>query len=170
MAITVTTGTLPLALVEALGNKPGQMYLYMEYVNLSTNVPDFTTAAAILNFNNPLSYYSGLATTANFLRVPAFRSPIVSSNVTVNDGQAVITYLGQSTPGIVGVKIGNSAFGTNSICYGAALVYGPHETDYTQDLVIARSYFTPSAERLIKTAASELFITFPLTLNSTRAT
>lgn len=170
MAITVTTSTLPLAVLEGLSDKPGRMYIYMEYANVASNVPDYSTASVITYFENPLGYYAGLDSGKNFLRVSALRSPVVSNTVTLSTGQATATYLAQSEPGIAGVIPGNASFGTNSICYGAALVFAPVETDRTRDIVLARSYFTNSSERLIKTAASELFITFPLTFNSTKAT
>lgn len=169
MAITVTTGTLPLAIIEGLSEQPGRMYIYMEYAS-SGNVPTYTAVANIPNFNNPLSYYSGLSNSQNFIRVPALRNPIVSSTVTETTGQATCVYLGQSSPSSVKINPNGLNFTTNVICYGAALVYAPSDTDYTRDLILARSYFTDSSERLTKSATSELFISFPLTLNSTKAT
>lgn len=170
MAITVTTGTLPLAVLEGLSDRPGRMYIYMEYANSSGDIPTYTAVGNVPNFENPLTYYLNLETPKNFLRVAALRSPVLASSVTSTAGQATATYLAQSEPGIAGIRLGNAAFGTNSICYGAALAFAPAVSDHTQDIVLARSYFTAASERLTKTAASELFITFPLTFNSTKAT
>jgi hypothetical protein len=171
MAITVTTGTLPLALAETLSSAPAKVYIYMEYANSSGAVPaSFTTASNILNFSNPLSYYSDLENTKNFLRIPAIRNPAIVNTVGANSGLATTTYIAQTDAASQGVLSGNAAFGTGSICYGAALVLAKDDNDRTQDIVMARSYFVGSTERLTKSAASELFITFPLTINSTRAT
>lgn len=177
MSITVTTGMLPAAISESLSDKPSQMYIYMEYVNDVSSIPvAFTSAQNIYavesHFNSPSSYYldfqSGL--NFNYIRVPAIRSPIVEHVKTNNSSEAITLYLAQSTPGIIGVKANGPSFGTNSICYGAALVLVPDINDVTKDLIMARSYFTAASERLTKSAASELFITFPLKINSTKAT
>lgn len=169
MAITVTTGTLPLALLEGLSDKPGRMYIYMEYANAANNVPNYAIVSNVPNFENPLTYYANLPATRNFLRVFALRSPVVASTISATSAQATATYLAQSEPGIAGVLPSGASFGNTSICYGAALVFAPAENDHTQDIILARSYFTAANEYLAKTAASELFITFPLTFNSTKA-
>lgn len=172
MAITVTTGTLPLGIATAFSDNAFSVYIYMEYANNSNNVPTtFNTASNITNFNNPLSYYSNLEDTKNFVRVPAIRNPVIDNSITSSAGQATTTYLAQTSPTTVEVLGGDHVkFGTNSICYGAALVLAPDNADYTKDIILARSYFTASGERLTKTASSELFVTFPLTINSTKAT
>lgn len=171
MAITVTTGTLPLAIATAFSDASYKMYIYMEFTNAEANIPAFTTSSAITNFDSPLSYYSSLASTRNFLRVPAIRNPNVENTITATTGEATTIYLAQTNPETVAVLGGaNAAFGATSICYGAALVLGRNDNDYTEDIVLARSYFTASGERLIKTSTSELFVTFPLTVGSEKAT
>jgi hypothetical protein len=171
MALTVTTGTLPLALAETLSSAPAKVYIYMEYANSSGAVPtSFTTASNITNFSDPLGYYSNLDSTKNFLRVSAIRNPNIANSVGANSGAATTVYIAQTDASTQGVLSGNAAVSTGSICYGAALVLALDDNDRTRDIVMARSYFVGSTERLIKSAASELFITFPLTINSTRAT
>lgn len=170
MATTVTTGTLPLALAEALSNRPFKMYIYMEYANNSADIPtSLNTSSNIGNFDNPLAYYLGLDNTKNFLRVPAIRNPAVDSLVGTTAAQATTTYIAQTTPESTRAISANPAFGTGSICYGAALVLAPDANDPTKDIVMARSYFTASGERLTKSSASELFVTFPLTMTSAKA-
>jgi hypothetical protein len=171
MATTVTTGTLPLALAEALSDRPFKMYIYMEYANNSANIPtSLNTDANISNFNNPLDYYLNLDNTKNFLRVSAIRNPLVETVFGQSVSSATTTYIAQTTPDSARVISANPAFGTGSICYGAALVLAPSDTDITKDIVMARSYFTASGERLTKSSASELFITFPFTISSSKAT
>jgi hypothetical protein len=172
MATTVTTGTLPLALAETFSNSPVKVYIYLEYANNANDIPtSFNTAGNITNFDNPLAYYSGLAANSrNFLRVPAIRNPTITNIVDATSGQTTTTYIAQTAPDSVKVLSAGPTFGNTSICYGAALVLAKNDADYTQDIVMARSYFTASTERLTKSSASELFITFPLTINSTKAT
>jgi len=170
MSITVPTGTLPAAISEALNERPIKMYVYLEYTNSAGNIPAYTTVAVVPNFDAPLTYYTGLANTNNYLRVPAVRSPFLAGTSTPTTGQTITTYLAQSAPGNVGVNANGANFANGSICYGAALVVALDENDRTKDIVVARSYFTIDSERLTKTAASELFITFPFTVNSIKAT
>jgi hypothetical protein len=171
MATTVTTGMLPRAISEALSDKPSRIYIYMEYANIEGNIPtSFSTAGNITNFEFPTQYYTTLnASNRNFIRVPAIRNPIIETSTNGNESQATTVYLAQSTPTAIGVLNNGPAFGTGSICYGAALVLAPEPDDITKDLIIARSYFTGASERLTKSSASELFITFPLKINSTKA-
>jgi len=170
MAITVTTGTLPTAISEALSDKPTKMYIYMEFANTTSNIPtSFTVAENIPNFANPNTYY--LTTIPqngrNFIRVPAVRNPVVEVVINSTSGTSTTVYMAQSIPGQNGVHSSTAVdFGTGSICYGAALVLAKDDVDITNDIVLARSYFTNSSERLVKTGASELFVTFPLVVSS----
>ena len=169
MSITVPTGTLPAAISEALNERPIKMYVYLEYTNGAGNIPAYTAVGAVPNFEAPLTYYTGLANTNNYLRVPAVRSPFLTGTNTDVAGQTITTYLAQSAPGNTGINASGVNFANGSICYGAALVVALDENDRTKDIVVARSYFTLEAERLTKTSASELFVTFPFTVNSTKA-
>lgn len=167
MPITITTGILPLAISEALSDKKLKTYIYLEYANSSGDIPvGYTTGANIPNFNNPMDYYLNIASTSNFLRVPALRSPILESTTTTTTSKTTTTYLAQSFPGVLPYRA-SPAFNTTSICYGAALVLVPESADITQDLVVARAYFVDAT--LLKTASSELFVTFPFTVNATKA-
>lgn len=141
------------------------MYLYLEYANVSGNVPSYTTAASIPNFADPKTYYNGLSN-KNYLRVPAIRDPNVVSGVVSTTYTTTTTFFGQSTSTSSGVNAGTS-FGTNSICYGAALVLVQDEGDRTQDLILGRTYFTDVSERITKTSSSEIFVTFPFAVNVT---
>jgi hypothetical protein len=166
MAITATTGSLPLALAEVLSDKPTRMYMYMEYVNNAGDVPSITSAGGVTNFSNPLSYYLNLEDKKNYIRVPAIRNPSVSFAVNSISGESVTTYFAQSADTSTGILtgVGRSVFGPSSVCYGAALVLGLDETDHTKDIVIARAYFTNENERLTKSSASQLFVSFPLSI------
>lgn len=169
MSITVPTGTLPAAISEALNERPIKMYVYLEYTNGAGNIPAYTAVGNVPNFDAPLTYYTGLANTNNYLRVPAVRSPFLTGTNTDVAGQTITTYLAQSAPGNTGINASGVSFANGSICYGAALVVALDENDRTKDIVVARSYFTLESERLTKTAASELFVTFPFTVNSIKA-
>jgi hypothetical protein len=162
---TTFTADLPKALAQAVAEQPTKMYLYLEYTNNA--VPIYTSASSISSsFSDPKSYYSGL-TTANFLRVPAVRDPNVVSTVASNTYTTTTTFFGQSTAATTGILSNSQTFGTNSICYGAALVLVLDEADRTKDLVIGRSYFTSSSEYITKTASSQVFVTFPFTTSVT---
>lgn len=164
--VTAFTAELPKALAKALAEQPHKMYLYLEYTNSSGSVPTgYTAAANIPNFADPKTYYNGLSG-KNYLRVPAVRDPNVSNSVVSSNYSTATTFFGQSTSTSAGVNAG-TAFGTNSICYGAALVLVPDEGDRTQDLIMGRTYFTDAGERITKTASSEIFVTFPFTVTAT---
>lgn len=166
--ITVLTAETPAGLAEALADKPTKMYMYLEFANNSSFVPAYTTAASIPNFANPKTYYSSLSTRLDYLRVPAIRQPTTSSSVVGSTYSTSTIFVGQSFPPYTSI---NNAltFTTGSICYGAALVLVPDENDRTKDLIIARAYFTPSSEYLVKTASSEVFVSFPFTSSVTSA-
>ena len=163
MPITVLTSELPAALAIAVSGKPHKMYMYLEYANISENVPNYTSV--VPNFESPKTYYAGLGANKNYIRVPAVLDPTV---VNSSSGTApsitytsTSTYFGQSNTVSVGVNTGGFAFGNNVYCYGAALVLCPDDSDKTKDLVMARAYFTDST--LQKTSSSELFVTMPFT-------
>ena len=163
MPITVLTSELPAALAIAVSGKPHKMYMYLEYANISENVPNYTSV--VPNFESPKTYYAGLGANKNYIRVPAVLDPTV---VNSSSGTApsitytsTSTYFGQSNTISVGVNTAGAAFGNSVYCYGAALVLAPDDADRTKDLVMARAYFTDSA--LQKTSSSELFVTMPFT-------
>lgn len=165
--ITTFTAELPLGLAQAVAEQPHKMYLYLEYTNTSGEIPtSYTTAVSIPNFSNPKVYYSGLAN-KNFLRVPAIRDPNVTSSTAGNPVTYTVTatFFGQS--GGAAGELSGTAFGNNSICYGAALVLAAPGADRTADVILARTYFTGVSERLTKTASSELFVTFPFSVSVT---
>lgn len=169
MPITKITGSFPLAMSELLANKPAKMYMYMEYTNSASDVPVMDAAAINANFANPTTYYSTLANTRNYIRVSAAKNPVpvmISDN---NFQEITNTYFAQSALGAQ-VLTGSDRpnFGNGSICYGAALVLALQENDHTKDIVIARSYFTGANEPLTRTATSEVFISFPLSIRSTK--
>jgi hypothetical protein len=168
MAITLFTSDLPKALAEALVDRPHKVYLYLEYTNASGTVPTgYTSSAAIPNLVDPRLYYSTLATTKNYLRVPAVRDPNVVASGTAPTYAITTTFFGQSNAAGASANPVSAAFGTGSICYGAALVLAPSAEDKSQDLIIGRSYFVGAQEYLTKTASSELFVTFPFTTTVT---
>ena len=164
--ITTFTAELPLGIARAVAEQPHKIYLYLEYTNNSGNIPvGYTSAAAIPNFSNPKTYYSGLSN-KNYLRVPAIRDPNITSTTAGNTYSTTTNFFGQSSGTSAG-ELAGTAFGTGSICYGAALVLAEIETERTSDIILARAYFTGGAEYLTKTASSELFVTFPLTISVT---
>ena len=164
--ITVLTSELPAALAIAVSGKPHKMYMYLEYASGSESVPDYASGNAVPNFESPKTYYAGLGSTKNYIRVPAVLDPTV---VNSSSGTApsitytsTSTYFGQSNTVSVGVNTSPApAFGNSVFCYGAALVLAPDDADRTKDLVMARAYFTDST--LQKTSSSELFVTMPFT-------
>ena len=163
--ITVLTSELPAALAIAVSGKPHKMYMYLEYASGSGSVPDYPSGGAVPNFESPKTYYAGLGSTKNYIRVPAVLDPTV---VNSSSGTApsitytsTSTYFGQSNTISVGVNTAGAAFGNSVYCYGAALVLAPDDADRTKDLVMARAYFTDST--LQKTSSSELFVTMPFT-------
>ena len=162
--ITVLTSELPAALAIAVSGKPHKMYMYLEYA--SSGVPDYASGGAVPNFESPKTYYAGLGSTKNYIRVPAVLDPTVvnssSGTAPTITYTSTSTYFGQSNTVSVGVNTSPApAFGNNVYCYGAALVLCPDDSDKTKDLVMARAYFTDST--LQKTSSSELFVTMPFT-------
>ena len=163
--ITVFTSELPKALAESVADKPHKMYMYLEYAT-SGSAPTYTAGADVPNFADPKTYYSGLVSSKNYLRVPAITDPNV---VQASSGSAptvtyttTTTFFGQSnSSSTAGVNPTGTSFVNNVVCYGAALVLAPDAQDPTKDLIIARGYFTDAL--LTKTSSSELFVTFPFT-------
>jgi len=160
--VTVFTSEFPQAMAEAISEKPHKMFMYLEYINGSP--PNYPDASSVLGFSDPKAYYSGLGSSSNYLRVPAIKDP----NVQLNNSSpysATVNFFGQSNSAATGVNESGAPFGSGVTCYGAALVLAPFEQDKTQDLIIARAYFTNAP--LIKTASSELFVTFPFSTSIT---
>lgn len=166
--ITVLTAETPIGLAEALADKPTKMYMYLEYASGAGSVPAYTTAGSVPNFANPKTYYSSLASSLDYLRVPALRQPTTSSSVAGNTYSTSSVFVAQSLPPYTPIK-GNQSFATGVVCYGAALVVVPDENDRTKDLIVARAYFTDGSEYLVKTASSEVFVSFPFTTSVTSA-
>jgi hypothetical protein len=158
MAFTVFTAELPRAMAEAISGKPHNMYLYLEYASSGT-APTYNDSTAIsASFADPKTYYNNLGSNANYIRVPALRDPNVA--LTSSDPYTATTnFFGQSSAAVAGVNPSGAGFGTGVDCYGAALVLVVDEADRTKDLIMARAYFTDDV--LTKSAASELFVTFP---------
>lgn len=160
-AFTVFTAELPKALSEAISGAPYKIYMYLEYAT-SGNVPNYPQSSAIGDsFTDPKAYYNDLASTANYLRVPALRDPNVINSV-LDPYSTTTNFFGQSTGSVSQVNSSGAAFATGVNCYGAALVLAKDDLDRTKDLVMARSYFTE--DPLVKTSASELFVTFPFVI------
>lgn len=160
-AFTIFTAELPKALSEAISGAPYKIYMYLEYAT-SGDVPGYQDSSDIGgSFTDPKAYYNDLAPTANYLRVPALRDPNVINSV-LNPASTTTNFFGQSTGSVSQVNSSGAAFATGVNCYGAALVLAKDDLDRTKDLVMARSYFTD--EPLVKTSASELFVTFPFVI------
>jgi len=165
--VTTFTAELPLGIAKAVAEQSHKMYLYLEYTNAAGHIPTgYTTATAIPNFPDPKEYYKALIN-KNYLRVRAIRDPNIVSSVVGGVYTTSTNFFGQSSGSSVGQLFGQDAFGTNSICYGAALVLAVDENEPSSDVILARAYFTQPTERLTKTASSELFVTFPLTVSVT---
>lgn len=166
--ITVLTAETPVGLAEALADKPTKMYMYLEYASAAGDVPAYTTAGSVPNFANPKTYYSSLNNKLDYLRVPAIRQPTTSSSVVGSTYSTSSVFVAQSLPPYTPIR-GSQAFTTGVVCYGAALVVVPDENDRTKDLIVARAYFTGGSEYLVKTASSEVFVSFPFTTSVTSA-
>lgn len=166
--ITVLTAETPIGLAEALADKPTKMYMYLEFADGAGSVPAYTTAGSVPNFASPKTYYSSLTSRLDYLRVPAIRQPTTTNSVVGTTYSTSSVFVAQSSPPYVSVR-GNQSFTTGSVCYGAALVVVPDENDRTKDLIIARAYFTGGSEYLVKTASSEVFVSFPFTTSVTSA-
>ena len=165
--ITVLTADTPKALAYAMSDSPHKIYMYLEYTN--AGVPGLPLPQAIPGFSDPSAYYRNLNSSSNFLRVPAVRDPNVTSSLVASVSTTTTTFFAQSSLSYSGSNSGGAPLtdGTSK-CYGAALVLVPDEQDRTKDLVLGRSYFT--ANPITKTAASELFVTFPFSVSITGAT
>jgi hypothetical protein len=164
--ITTFTAELPFGIAKAIAEQPHKMYLYLEYTNTVGNIPTgYTQATLIPNFANPRDYYKELSG-KNYIRVQAIRDPNIVSTVAGSTYTTSTNFFGQSSSTSQGELAGEN-FGTNSICYGAALVLALDDAEPSSDVIMARAYFTGVGERLTKTASSELFVTFPLTVSVT---
>jgi hypothetical protein len=137
--------------------------MYLEFENTSG-------AAAIPSVDRAdgLTYYSGLASSPSrdFLRVAVRPMPDI---IVAKDYEPYLDqYQGNEcvffaqSEGAVGVHGKPFSDAVNSKVVGVALVAAPVSTDYTQDLVFSRSYY--SAERQIpKTPYGQVGIVYPFT-------
>lgn len=170
-AFTTLTGTYPTAMTRLLQMDAGEMYMYIEYAEDGGSVPSYSSADDVnAYFADPLSYYNSLASTRNYLRVPAFRHPVVDTTVTSDPPdtiyRSVLTYLGQAAAGTSnGVNEYGPLFIDDVRVYGAALVLAIDPADRTKDIVISRSYFT--AAPLTRVSYSPVSVTMPISFSAT---
>jgi hypothetical protein len=163
--VTTFTANTPEGLAKALADRPHRMYLYLEYTN-DASTPSYTSAQLVPGFLNPKAYYDGLSSPQNYLRVPAIQDPSLSKSLVGSVAGCTITFFGQSNTLTAGVNPSGAPLSDGvSKCYGAALVLAVDDEDKSQDLVVARAYFTDAP--LTKTASSEIFVTFPFTVSIT---
>lgn len=159
MSVTTTTlASWGYAAAQALGNG-GQQYrirkLYIEFENVvssgdAVSVPTVTA-------DDPLSgipYYSGLAAspTRDYLRTNLLAAPAIvpasgfESYFPVGQGNMLNLYA-QATESRGQNGLAFNASANSKIC-GIAVVVAPVESDPTQDIIVARSYFTGTDQRL----------------------
>jgi hypothetical protein len=124
--------------------------MYIEYKNVASpgdtvSVPSYTRGAG-------LSYYTSLASTYDYLRVPLSALPTITiqsgyeSYFTAPEGN-VMTFFAQ-TSGTTG-ELGRAfSDGSNSKAFGVALVATPDWSDSTQDVIFARTYFDTGDQQL----------------------
>lgn len=140
--------------------------LYMEYKNVAT--PATTVSAPAFTEYAGVSYYTGLSSVANtdFLRTSLIQTPTLGivtgyeSYFTEGVSGNQLTFYAQSS-GTTGVHSKAFANASNSKVYGVALVATPVIADYTQDVIMARTYFI-AANQVLKQSASQIGVSWTL--------
>lgn len=115
--------------------------MYFEFENLAD--PGDLIAEPTFDRSGGLTYYQGLSSPKDYLRIPITVSPsILSSDITKYVGNQVTFFaLTGGTQGVNGVAFNEAS---NSTVYGVGLAATPVLNDPTQDIVFARAYFPGS--------------------------
>lgn len=135
--------------------------MYLEFEN-NGGAPVSTPA---FDRTGGLSYYDGLISDPNrdYLRVAMTADTFDSTDLTNFPDNNRVTFFAQTT-GVVGVHGKTFSDGVQSRVYGGALVAFPDVSDSSLDLIHSRFYFTVADNQLIKSAGSQLSLTWPLSL------
>lgn len=109
--------------------------MYFEFEN-TTGTPSYP---AIARDDDDLSYYTGLSTPKDYIRVPISVNPSFrSTDGTKYEANAVTFFaITGATQGEHGVAFGAAS---NSKVYGAALVATPDVSDSSKDIIVSRIY------------------------------
>jgi len=140
--------------------------VYVEYKNV-TAPSDLATLPTVtqLNPQHALPYYTALGSTPNcdFLRVDLRGTPAITVEEGYEDyfaagfGNLIESFAQtEGSEGIHGLPFGDAH---NSKVYGAALVASPVEADYTQDIVVARGYFSGD-DQLLKLPGMQIGVSW----------
>ena len=123
--------------------------IYIEFQNVASPGDEVTIPTiSQMDPNSAMPYYEGLATapTSDYLRVDLRSTPAIEIASGYEDyfaagfGNDIFSFA--QTEGLVGVNGKAFSDTVNSTVYGTALVAAPAENDPTQDIVVARAYFT----------------------------
>lgn len=159
--IQLVTSGFAIAKTLGLGDssyKINRMYLEFENVaapGTAVSVPTFLVTAG-------LAYYQGLLAPKDYLSVPLLGQPTLSiatgyeSYFTAGVDGNKLTFLAQSV-GSVGVNGTAFSNALNSKIYGVALVAAPDSGDPTEDIVVARGYYSV-ADQMVKPAAGQVHV------------
>lgn len=129
---------------------------YIEFQNVASSGTVVTLPTVEqLNPQHALAYYAGLVGSPNrdYLRVDLRGTPAIEiedgyeNYFDAGFGNLIMSFA--QTEGAVGVNGHTFSDSVNSKVYGTALVACPVENDPTQDIVVARAYFSGS-EQLLK--------------------
>jgi hypothetical protein len=128
---------------------------YVEFKNV-TNPSDLAPLPTVTQLDpaSALPYYAALGSTpqTDFLRVDLRGTPEIDVETGYEgyfpEGAGNLIMSFAQTEGSVGVHGLPFSDVNNSKIFGTALVACPNESDYTQDIVVARAYFSGSQQLL----------------------
>lgn len=142
--------------------------LYVEFENVddpedAVSIPTFTRSEG-------LEYYDNLVSvpTRDVLRVPLSLQPSISvspgfsGELLPTQGNR-LTVFAQTAGQLAGIHGREFSAASNSKICGCALAAAPVIGDRSQDIIIARTYY-PAESQLLKTASSQISITWDLDL------
>lgn len=130
--------------------------MYIEYANVASPGDPVTVPTVTRDADQGVDYYNDLADSADldYLRVPLIAGTIDSSDSIKFPKDNQLTFFAQ-TSGVEGVHGKPFSDVNNSVAYGGALVAFVDDSDYTQDLVLSRFYFSVD-EQMPKLATGQI--------------
>lgn len=130
--------------------------MYIEFANVASPGDPVTPPDVSRDAGQGVDYYNDLSTSPDFdyLRVPLIAGTIDSSDQTRFPKGNQLTFFAQ-TSGVEGVHGKPFSDVNNSVAFGGALVAFVDDSDFTQDLVLSRFYFSVD-EQMAKLATGQI--------------
>ena len=133
--------------------------MYLEFKNLAH--PEDPITPPSFDRSADLSYYTGLPSGSDFLRIPLYVAPTLSASAPqYKNNQITFFGISEGLSGFNGTPFNPSA---NSTVFGAALVAAANPTDQSQDLIFSREY--AGIGQILKESGFEVGITWTIRFN-----